>query len=65
MKTQAPLTEAEADAVIEHALTGKLLEPELARRVREQSERATAELRQRYGTLNVDVALIREAREEE
>jgi hypothetical protein len=54
-----------ADAVIEHAMTGKPLDPEIARRVRERSERATAELRRKYGTLNVAVDLIREARDEE
>jgi hypothetical protein len=60
-----PDFDADAQAVIEHALTGKPLDPEVARRVRERSERATDELRRRYGTLNVAVDLIRESRDEE
>ena len=55
----------EADAIIEHVLSGKPLDPELARRVRERCERATEELRRKYGTLDVAVGLIREAREDE
>jgi hypothetical protein len=57
--------DADAQAVIEHVLTGRPLDPEVARRVRERSERATEELRQRYGTRNVAVDLIREIRDEE
>ena len=33
--------EADAQAVIEHAMTGQPLDPEVYRRVRERSERAT------------------------
>jgi hypothetical protein len=57
--------DADALAVIEHAMTGKPLDPEVARRVRERSERATEELRRRCGTLDVAVDLIRETRDEE
>jgi acyl-coenzyme A synthetase/AMP-(fatty) acid ligase len=39
---------ADAQSVIEHAMTGKPLDPEIARRVRERSERATERLRQKY-----------------
>jgi hypothetical protein len=56
--------EADAQAVIEHVLTGKPLDPEVARRVRERSERATEELRRTHGTLDVAVDLIRAARDE-
>jgi hypothetical protein len=66
MKTnEDPLTSADAQAVIEHAMTGKPLDPEVARRVRERSECATETLRRKYGTLNIAVDLIREAREQE
>jgi hypothetical protein len=69
MKTKkSPLTSdegADAQAVIEHAMTGKPLDPESARRVRERSERATEALRRKYGTLNIAVDLIREVRDQE
>jgi hypothetical protein len=69
MKTKEdPLTSQEAadgQAVIEHALTGKPLDPEIARRVRERSERATENLRRKYGTLNIAVELIQEIRDQE
>jgi hypothetical protein len=57
--------DADAQAIIEHALTGKPLDPAVARRLRERSERATEELRLRYGTLGVAVDLVREGRDEE
>lgn len=63
--TEESRTAADANAVIEHALTGKPLDAEVARRVRERSERATQELRRRYGILNIAVELIRETREDE
>jgi hypothetical protein len=56
--------ETDAQAVIDHVMTGKPLDPEVVRRVRERSERATEELRRKYGTLNVAVDLIREIRDE-
>lgn len=69
MKTKEdPLTSgegADAQAVIEHAMTGKPLDPEIARRVRERSERATEALRRKYGTLSIAVDLIREVRDQE
>ena len=56
---------ADAQAVIEHALTGKPLDPEVARRIRLRSERATDQLRQKFGTLNIAVDLIRQVRDAE
>jgi hypothetical protein len=56
---------ADAQAVIEHALTGQPLDPEIARRVRERSERATEALWRKSGTLNIAVDLIREVRDRE
>jgi hypothetical protein len=51
-------------AVIEHLISGKPLDPELERRVRERSEKATQELFEKYGYMNVAVDLIRECRDE-
>jgi hypothetical protein len=57
--------DADAQAVIEHAMTGKPLDPEIAHRVRARSERATESLRRKHGTLNIAVDLIREVRDQE
>jgi len=65
MKTTEDLQDLDAAAVIEHALSGTPLDPEIARRVRERSEQATEELRRKYGTLNAAVDLIREVRDAE
>jgi hypothetical protein len=54
----------EMEAIIEHLMTGKPLDPELERRVRERSEKATQELFEKHGYLNVAVDLIRECRDE-
>ena len=58
-------TEIDADlkAVIEHLISGKPLDPELLRRVRERSEKATQELFEKHGYLNVAVDL--KSRDEE
>lgn len=50
-------------AVIEHLISGKPLDPELVRRVTERSERATQELFEKHGFLNVAVDL--KSRDEE
>src|SRR5690349_9349998 len=57
--------QADMQAVIEHLTTGKPLDPETYRRIRERGERITEELRQRYGELDIAVDLIREVRDEE
>ncbi len=56
--------QADEAAVTEHLLTGRLLDPEIYRRVRARAERITAELRQRYGDMNLAVDLIRDVRDE-
>jgi hypothetical protein len=67
MKTKENLTEQQADeeAVNEHVLTGKPLDPEVYRRVRARAEKITAELRRKYGDMNISADLIREVRDEE
>jgi len=64
-KSSMTETDADLEAVIEHAMNGKPLDPAVARRVRERSERATQETFERHGLLNVAVDLIREIRDEE
>jgi hypothetical protein len=67
MKTTEVITEQQADedAVNEHVLTGKPLDPEVYRRVRARAEKITAELRLKYGDMNISADLIREVRDEE
>jgi hypothetical protein len=67
MKTTNPAAEQQADeeAVHEHILTGKPLDPEVYRRVRARAEKITTELRQKFGNMNISAELIREVRDEE
>ncbi len=67
MKTPAPNAEQQADeeAVHVHVLTCKPLDPEVYRRVRARAEKITANLRQKFGNMNLSADLIREVRDEE
>lgn len=60
-----PELEADTRAVIEKLTTGKPLDPETYRRIRERAERVTEELRRKFGVTNIAVDLIRETRDEE
>jgi hypothetical protein len=64
--TSAETAQIHADetAVTEHLLTGKPLDPQVYRRVRDRAEQITAQLRQRYSDMNVAVDLIRDIRDE-
>jgi hypothetical protein len=60
MNEVAPIpikTDPDLKAVIEHFISDKPLDPELLRRVRERSEKATQELFEKHGFLNVAVDL--------
>jgi hypothetical protein len=59
------LREADTEAVMERLISGKSLDPTIAARVRERSERATEEMRRKFGTVNMAVDLIHQARDEE
>ena len=67
MNTTETITEQQADeeAVNEHVLTGKPIDPDVYRPVRARAERITAELRRKYGDMNISADLIREVRDEE
>ena len=67
MKTTETIAEQQADeeAVNEHILTGKPLGLEVYRRGRARAEKITAELRRKYGDMNIPAELIREVRDEE
>jgi hypothetical protein len=51
-------------AVADAAAAGRPVDPEVAKRVRERSEKVQEQLRQRYGVREIAVDLIRQGREE-
>ena len=55
---------ADIQAVADHLATGKPLDPEVARRVRERGARITEEIRRKYGLVDIAVPAIRELRGE-
>lgn len=55
---------ADMQAVAEAAAARRPLDPEVARRVRERSEKVQAELLKRHGVREIAVNLIRQGREE-
>jgi hypothetical protein len=59
-------TELDADtqAVIEHAMTGKPLDPAIARRVRAEGEKVRQEIFAKHGLVDIAVPAIRELRGE-
>ena len=60
-----PELEADTQAVIEKLMTGNPLDPETYQRIRERSERVTAEVLRKHGVLNIAVDLVRETRDAE
>lgn len=54
----------DTEAILERMATGKPLEPEVYRRIQERGDKITEELRQKYGTIEIAVDLIRETRNE-
>ena len=67
-ETKTPGTDPQVlgdlDAVMERIATGKPLDPESSRRIRQRAERITEEIRQKHGELDIAVQLIRETRDE-
>jgi hypothetical protein len=59
-----PLELADSQAVLDHVLHKKPLDPEVYRRVHERSAKITEELRRKHGTMDIAVDLIRQARDE-
>lgn len=57
--------EADLQAVIDHLISGRPLDPEIVRRVEERGEKVRQEILEKHGVLNVAVDLIREIRDEE
>ena len=61
--TAVDLIRADEEAVNEHVLTGKPLDPEVYLRVRARAEQITSELRQKHGVLDIAAQLVRETRD--
>ena len=57
-----PDVAADNQAVLDHVLSGRRLDPEIARRVHERAKTIRQEILQRHGIINVAVDLIRETR---
>lgn len=55
----------ETQAILDRIMTGKALDPETYRRIRQRGQKITEELRRQHGEMNIAVDLIRETREEE
>jgi hypothetical protein len=60
-----PTPEADAQAVFDRLVSGRPLDPETYRRVRERAERITEQLRRQHGEMEIAVDLIREVRQDE
>lgn len=58
--TIPPEIMADTQAVLDHLSAGTPLDPAVAQRVRERSQKGTEELHQKHGDLKVAVDLIRE-----
>ena len=54
---------ADTQAVIDHVISGKVLDPEVVRRIRERAERIREEIQQKHGVLDIGVPAIRELRD--
>jgi hypothetical protein len=59
-----PVELADSQAVIEHLVHGRPLDPNVRRRVQERAAEVTERLRREYGTLDIAVDLVRQVREE-
>lgn len=60
-----PEMEADTQAVIEHMTTGKPLNPDVAKRIRERGQRLREAVFQKHGVLDIGVPAIRELRDGE
>lgn len=56
--------QADTEALIEHLASGKPLDPEVARRIRERGDRIREEIFQKHGLQDIGVPAIRELRGE-
>jgi hypothetical protein len=62
--TVDPRIEADVEAVMESYLTGKRLDPEVAKRVHERAQQIREETYRKHGLVDIAVPAIRELRGE-
>ncbi|MBY0522199.1 MAG: hypothetical protein K2R98_02305 [Gemmataceae bacterium] len=69
MKTMEPIPDLPADlaadtqAILDKLMTGKVVDPEVARRIRERGDRIREAILQKHGVLDIGVPAIRELRD--
>jgi hypothetical protein len=59
-----PSIDPDTEAILERMTTGKPLDPDVYRRIREEGAKITEEVRRKHGVLDIAVDLIRESRDE-
>lgn len=59
-----PAVDPDTEALMERILQGKPLAPDVYLRIQERGRKITEEFRQKFGTVEIAVDLIREARDE-
>lgn len=65
MSTEAKSSiDADTEALIERITHGTPLPPDVYQRIQERGDKLTDEIRQKYGTIEIAVDLIREIRDE-
>ncbi len=66
MKTvgNSPHLDIESQAVLDHLLTGKPIDPEIKRTIHERAAKITQEIRDKFGVVDIAVPAIRELRGE-
>jgi hypothetical protein len=52
------------EAILEHVMSGRSLDPELYRRIKEEGAKITDSIRKKHGVQNIVVELVRESRDE-
>ena len=64
MSIDTNTTDAETEAILNRMATGKSLDPDVYRRIREEGVKITESIRRKHGILNISVDLVRESRNE-
>lgn len=59
-----PIVDADTEAVIERIAHGTPLPPDVYERIQDRGNKLTEEIREKYGTVEIAVDLIREIRDE-
>lgn len=60
-----PTLDADTEAIMQRIIHGTPLPPDVYQRIRGQGDRLREEMRQKYGTVEIAVDLVREIRDEE